>query len=55
MRFLIHMLWTLVPAGMMANAVVPGIENPDNVIPTLALSVLSPVLAGIFIAVFYRP
>lgn len=42
--------WTLVPAGMMANAVVPGIENPDNVIPTLALSVLSPVLAGIFIA-----
>ena len=42
--------WSLVPSGMMANAIIPGIENADNVIPILALTVLSPFLAGIFIA-----
>ena len=42
--------WTLVPSGMMANKIIPGIENADNVIPVLATTVLSPFLAGIFIA-----
>lgn len=42
--------WTLVPAGMMANAIIPGVENADNVIPLLSMTVLPPFLAGVFIA-----
>ena len=42
--------WTLVPSGMMANKVIPGISNADNVIPILATTVLPLFLAGVFIA-----
>ena len=42
--------WTLVPAGMMATKLIPGIENADNVIPVLATTVLPSFLAGVFIA-----
>lgn len=42
--------WCLVPSAMMGNAIVPGIENSDMVIPTLCSKVLSPFWAAIFIA-----
>lgn len=42
--------WCLIPAAMMGNAIVPGVENSDMVIPTLSMKILSPFFSGIFIA-----
>ena len=36
--------------GALGRAVMPGIEQVDRVIPEMALRLLSPVLAGIFLA-----
>lgn len=37
-------------AGVLARAVVPELDVPDKVIPTLMMTVLPPVVAGIFLA-----
>nr|WP_086938101.1 sodium/pantothenate symporter [Thaumasiovibrio occultus] len=37
-------------AGALGRAIVPGIEVPDQIMPTLMLAVLPPVVAGIFLA-----
>lgn len=37
-------------AGVLARAVVPELDVPDKVIPTLMMTVLPPLMAGIFLA-----
>ena len=37
-------------AGVLAHAVVPKLDVPDKVIPTLMMTVLPPFVAGIFLA-----
>lgn len=46
------LLWTILPAAMMGRMILPAeaIKNPDSVIPILTQTILSPGLAGVFIA-----
>ncbi|PJE78036.1 Sodium/pantothenate symporter [invertebrate metagenome] len=37
-------------AGALGRAIVPDINNPDQIMPTLMMTVLPPVIAGIFLA-----
>ncbi|SKA51350.1 sodium/pantothenate symporter [Enterovibrio nigricans] len=37
-------------AGALGRAIVPEIDNPDQIMPTLMMTVLPPVVAGIFLA-----
>ncbi|NGO00033.1 sodium/pantothenate symporter [Grimontia sp. S25] len=37
-------------AGALGRAIVPEIDNPDQIMPTLMMTVLPPVVAGVFLA-----
>ncbi len=37
-------------AGALGRAIVPDIDSPDQIMPTLMITVLSPVVAGVFLA-----
>lgn len=37
-------------AGALGRAIVPNVSNPDQIMPTLMMTVLPPVVAGVFLA-----
>lgn len=48
--FSVILLWGLVPSAMMGHMLLPPLDNPDQLIPTLMAEVMPPWCAGIFLA-----
>lgn len=47
--FSVTLLWCLMTSAWMAHTIIPPVDNPDQVIPTLVSHILSPFWAGFFL------